>query len=333
METIQGPVSCSWGYEGGKNGGGSCWEIDASGCVHPLSLDDKESALLSALVRTGAWQTHPDVEIISRKKLNPAISSNNSTPAATELVVLKLKGGRVITDLYLRTVPSGNISTTTSSSSIDSSSSSSIDKTASSIKQQQEDEEGEDWVVLPVRMRHQMAVDIEQTIFENWTATSLANTQNNNNNNDISIQQYVVYYPEKLLHDPGSGEMNTYTTQGGITIIDDDILEAAAVLQSSSAVSLPGGLGLRSGSPYAMPEMPLLPEDAAFLAEASNAVPAWFTPSGHVLVKPSINGQEVGLFILDTGASCFVIEPAVAERLHLPGFGGLHVTGRIIIEY
>lgn len=44
-------------------------------------------------------------------------------------------------------------------------------------------------------------------------------------------------------------------------------------------------------------------------------------------MQPTINGQSVGYMILDTGASGFVIEKDVADRLGLMSFGELYVSG------
>ncbi|GAB4813185.1 hypothetical protein N2152v2_000231 [Parachlorella kessleri] len=80
-------------------------------------------------------------------------------------------------------------------------------------------------------------------------------------------------------------------------------------------------------SPRSMPQPPLVPADARFLSGVPAATPAWFCPSGHIAVRPTINGQQAGFMMLDTGASGFVIDPAAADQLGLRPFGELHVTG------
>ena len=45
------------------------------------------------------------------------------------------------------------------------------------------------------------------------------------------------------------------------------------------------------------------------------------------LVRPRLNGREVGWFILDTGASGFVLDPQAANSLGLESFGELQVGG------
>ena len=49
--------------------------------------------------------------------------------------------------------------------------------------------------------------------------------------------------------------------------------------------------------------------------------------SSHVLVRPLINGIDVGPFILDTGASGLVITKIAAEKLELKKFGEVFVSG------
>lgn len=49
--------------------------------------------------------------------------------------------------------------------------------------------------------------------------------------------------------------------------------------------------------------------------------------SSHVLVRPTVDGQDVGPFILDTGASGLVISSSAAEKLNLRSFGEVFVSG------
>ena len=47
-----------------------------------------------------------------------------------------------------------------------------------------------------------------------------------------------------------------------------------------------------------------------------------------MLARATINGEEdVGYFIVDTGASGFVVETSAADALNLEAFGVVHVTG------
>jgi predicted aspartyl protease len=49
--------------------------------------------------------------------------------------------------------------------------------------------------------------------------------------------------------------------------------------------------------------------------------------SGHVLVHPTIDGEDVGWFILDTGAGGTCIDSGVADELELPSFGQVLAVG------
>lgn len=58
----------------------------------------------------------------------------------------------------------------------------------------------------------------------------------------------------------------------------------------------------------------------------------WRAGSGHLLVRPQINGQEGGLMVVDTGASGFVITPRAAVALGLDSFGELFaasISGKV----
>lgn len=50
-------------------------------------------------------------------------------------------------------------------------------------------------------------------------------------------------------------------------------------------------------------------------------------PTGHLLVKASINGQDCGWFIFDTGAGINCVSKAVAERLSLQPIGSVPARG------
>jgi predicted aspartyl protease len=58
----------------------------------------------------------------------------------------------------------------------------------------------------------------------------------------------------------------------------------------------------------------------------------WRAGSGHLLVRPLINGRDGGYMVLDTGASGFVVSPAAAADLGLDAFGELFaasISGKV----
>ena len=129
---------------------------------------------------------------------------------------------------------------------------------------------------------------------------------------------------------PGEGSVvNTYQ----VVRLQQGPGAAAEACSSSSDPSADGGsasdgssVSRGAGGPFAPPPSPMLPADAAFLPDVPADVPALFTASGHSVVQPLLDGRPVGYFIFDTGASGFVLDPAVAEALGLEAFGELQVT-------
>jgi hypothetical protein len=59
---------------------------------------------------------------------------------------------------------------------------------------------------------------------------------------------------------------------------------------------------------YVMPVTPRRPLDTRFDPREGPGVPAWWTPSGHLLVRPIVNGQQTGFMVLDTGGSQPLLE-------------------------
>lgn len=110
-------------------------------------------------------------------------------------------------------------------------------------------------------------------------------------------------FPTEHIHLTPSGGNNTFTA-------------------TSASTSLAPKL-----SDFVMPEPPLTPQDTTFNPQLPATVPAWHTRSGHVLVQPKLNGQDVGYMMLDTGASGLVIEQGTADELGLAAFGEMYVAG------
>lgn len=78
----------------------------------------------------------------------------------------------------------------------------------------------------------------------------------------------------------------------------------------------PEGLSLRQGS-----------ADARFDPAALPGVEVVRAPTGHLLVHPLINGQDVGWFIFDTGAGMNILTTSAIASLQLPTFGGVPAKG------
>lgn len=54
---------------------------------------------------------------------------------------------------------------------------------------------------------------------------------------------------------------------------------------------------------YGMPFSPLRPQDTFFNPACGPGVPAWWTESGHLVVRPMINDKSAGFMLLDTGTT------------------------------
>ena len=68
-------------------------------------------------------------------------------------------------------------------------------------------------------------------------------------------------------------------------------------------------------------------EDAHFKEGVPAALEVKRVPSGHLLVHPLVDGQDVGWFIFDTGAGTNCLALAAAEALELEPFGAIGARG------
>jgi hypothetical protein len=69
------------------------------------------------------------------------------------------------------------------------------------------------------------------------------------------------------------------------------------------------------------------PVDTRFHSELGSAIPLIRIPSGNLAVHPQVNGQEIGWFLLDTGAGSSVIDIAWADSLRMETIGELPAMG------
>ena len=76
---------------------------------------------------------------------------------------------------------------------------------------------------------------------------------------------------------------------------------------------------------YSMPS--LVPKDTSYDSSIPSRIETRRAVSGHILVHPKVNGQDIGWFILDSGADSMVIDKVVADKLKLPKMGKEPVVG------
>lgn len=81
-------------------------------------------------------------------------------------------------------------------------------------------------------------------------------------------------------------------------------------------------------APEAVFEPPLeRPADARFDPDAPPLLEVKRVPTGHLLVHPLVNGEDVGWFIFDTGAGSNVLSTAAAEALSIERTGRVTAQG------
>ncbi|HEX7878616.1 MAG TPA: aspartyl protease family protein [Candidatus Eisenbacteria bacterium] len=78
--------------------------------------------------------------------------------------------------------------------------------------------------------------------------------------------------------------------------------------------------------PSRFAEPPRPADDAIWLPEAPDTLEIMRAQTGHLLIRPRLNGRDVGWFIFDTGAGESVVTPAVAAQLGLPEVGRTVLT-------
>ncbi|GLI68595.1 hypothetical protein VaNZ11_013065 [Volvox africanus] len=130
----------------------------------------------------------------------------------------------------------------------------------------------------------------------------------------------------------------------GSTAINDSSADTASSPTSRSSpnvfavTGLTAALQLPRPTDFGMPLLPPIPGDTRYyLQGGKEAVPLWRSASGHFLVRPTINGQPGGgYFVLDTGASGFVVTPQAAARLGGQSFGETHaasISGKVAARF
>jgi predicted aspartyl protease len=78
-------------------------------------------------------------------------------------------------------------------------------------------------------------------------------------------------------------------------------------------------------SPFAVPTS--APTDTTFDLETESVLETERALTGHLLVHPLVDGEDVGWFILDSGAGALVLDPELADELGHPSFGEVSAVG------
>lgn len=135
--------------------------------------------------------------------------------------------------------------------------------------------------------------------------------------------------PSTLTYDAGSGDyvwgFADWKRVGALrvphTLTSSDSGGLTDTFRATEAGKAPAFLR----SPYGF--HPSGANDVAYDATAQGPLESKLLASGHVIVKPRVDGKEVGWFIFDTGAGAMCIDPKLADELELPAFGEETVVG------
>ena len=145
------------------------------------------------------------------------------------------------------------------------------------------------------------------------------------------------WLPRALSREKGGYEQRTsfseYEAITGIPIAH--LVESDSAGTKSELRVLEGGAAKPDeGARYVLDSAPA--RDAHFDPAKGAAVELKQVRSGHLLVHPLVEGEDVGWFILDSGAGQSCIDPSVAETLGLESFGevpAVGVSGRVLTQF
>ncbi|KAL4443501.1 hypothetical protein ABPG75_011238 [Micractinium tetrahymenae] len=276
---------------------GVCWGSDDAGCPRRLQLDDEESLLLSTWIRAGMWVVPSVAALLSIREVPPPASSSSSSGSSGGGSSSSSSGSRVVRDgeeegQQREAVAAG----------------------------------GTVWLELRLKQGGRVAALLELCSASWRPLSAQLHLAGERELWRFSDWRQCPGLPGLWLAasavQSSSGEgspRNEYRLR---------LLESRPAARAAGAAAAPAGRG-GTGGRFAPPPTPLLPADSSFLPGQAEGVPAWHTVSGHSLVKPRLNGKEVGYFIFDTGASGFVLDPQAADALGLEAFGELQVISMV----
>ncbi|XP_057816370.1 uncharacterized protein LOC131029744 isoform X2 [Cryptomeria japonica] len=124
-------------------------------------------------------------------------------------------------------------------------------------------------------------------------------------------------FPHSCVHYPAEGGIDSYTVK-------------YSTLNSGGGNSAKDEV--ETDYMYAFPKTSIVPRSNKYYPQASldsncdPAVKMVRARSGHLLVRPLIDGKDIGYFLLDTGASGLGICQKQAEQLCMESFGELYMT-------
>lgn len=156
---------------------------------------------------------------------------------------------------------------------------------------------------LPVSMEMNVLGQIDRWEYKDWRAVALGF--------DCKFPYSCVHYPAGGGRDSYNVNYSTMNSEGSKTREDQVEMDCL----------------------YALPKALLIPRYNKYYPQASLEIGSppdvkmIRARSGQLLVRPLVDGKDIGYFVLDTGANGLSICPKNAEQLNMEAFGELFITG------
>ena len=292
-ELVNEDMHVWWGFDGKD----CTWEVDFSGLPSILELDDKETSLLCTWIRNGIWLM-PEIRA---NVVDITLAEEVREPQDWQLL-REQSFGRANADkaqgtpLVLAPQDQGDHTAVKGQEQ----------GVGDSIILEVQLKEGKVKARLEVCTRTWRPLDLTLPVCGDIEKTTYQGFASMHQGEDGAM---AVVYPQHTVQVASGGGQNEYWA--------NKCYLRGAEEKSEGPFDI-----------FTVPEVPIFPSDTSFDSEARREIDYFQARSGHIVVKPQINGKDIpGMMILDTGASGFVITKKLADDLDLGAFGELYVAG------
>jgi hypothetical protein len=312
-ELVNDDMHVWWGFDGKSK----VWEVDFSGLPSVLELDDMETSLLCTWIRNGIWLM-PEI----RSKLHITLAENGGQEP---------KDWQLLREQSFASTTSQEEAMGEEGEGEERSHSNSTKGNVVVVEVQLKEGKvkarlevcTKTW--LPLDLTLPVCGDIEKTTYsdfeqiyttrENGGSGKMKQATSSSSSSSSSLD---VIYPKHTIQVASGGGQNEYwAKECYLKDVDEKEEEKTKEKNRNFEIDV-----------FRVPHVPLFPPDTSFEMEAGKEIDYFQSRSGHIVVKPKINGKEIkGMMILDTGASGFVITKKLADDLELSAFGELYVAG------
>ena len=135
--------------------------------------------------------------------------------------------------------------------------------------------------------------------------------------------------PRQVIdHSGGGASVATFSDWrpvGGVPVPFDLTIAGSGGEQTSYRVERTAALAELPTGLFEPP--PADPGDVTFDASVPDEVEVWRARTGHLFVRPRLEGREVGWFLFDSGAGAMVVDRALASELELEHLGEVLAVG------